>query len=77
MERLRRRFPHVLVLGFAPETGCRPRDARTPRGCAGRSDLEVATDFVAHVRGPAEPAEVDAAGRRRFEAVPAWSESAR
>jgi exonuclease SbcD len=25
----------------------------------GRSDLEVATDFVAHVRGPAEPAEVD------------------
>jgi hypothetical protein len=25
----------------------------------GRSDLEVATDFVTHVRGPAEPAEVD------------------
>jgi exonuclease SbcD len=58
MERLRRRFPHVLVLGFAPETGSEPARSYAQR-MRGRSDLEVATDFVAHVRGPAEPAEVD------------------
>jgi exonuclease SbcD len=58
MERLRRRFPHVLVLGFAPETGSDPARSYAQR-MRGRSDLEVATDFVAHVRGPAEPAEVD------------------
>ena len=58
MERLRRRFPHVLVLGFAPETGSDPATSYAER-MRGRSDLEVATDFVAHVRGPAEPAEVD------------------
>jgi exonuclease SbcD len=59
MERLRRRFPHVLVLGFAPETGSdRPSTSYAER-MRGRSDLEVATDFVTHVRGPAEPAEVD------------------
>ena len=58
MERLRRRFPHVLVLGFAPETACDPATSYAER-MRGRSDLEVATDFVAHVRGPAEPAEVD------------------
>jgi exonuclease SbcD len=58
MERLRRRFPHVLVLGFAPETGSDPVSSYAER-MRGRSDLEVATDFVAHVRGPAEPAEVD------------------
>jgi DNA repair protein SbcD/Mre11 len=58
MERLRRRFPHVLVLGFAPENGSDPARSYAER-MRGRSDLEVATDFVAHVRGPAEPAEVD------------------
>jgi DNA repair protein SbcD/Mre11 len=58
MERLRRRFPHVLVLGFAPETGSSLATSYAER-MRGRSDLEVATDFVAHVRGPAEPAEVD------------------
>ena len=57
MERLRRRFPHVLVLAFAPDG---VRDDLTRSYAArlrGRSDLEVADDFVAHVRGPAEPAE--------------------
>jgi exonuclease SbcD len=58
MERLRRRFPHVLVLGFAPETGSDPTRPYADR-MRGRSDLEMATDFVAHVRGPAEAAEVD------------------
>jgi exonuclease SbcD len=57
MERLRRRFPHVLVLAFAPE-GVDP-DAVTSYATRlrGRSELEVTTDFVEHVRGPAEPAE--------------------
>ncbi len=57
MERLRRRFPHVLVLAFAPDGG--PQEAGTSYAARirGRSDLEIAGDFVAHVRGPAEPAE--------------------
>ena len=58
MERLRRRFPHVLVLAFAPETGSEGPVASYAERMRGRSDLEVATDFVTHVRGPAEPAEV-------------------
>lgn len=59
MERLRSRFPHVLVLAFDPEGG----EARSGESYAarlqGRSDLEVATDFVAHVRSAPEPAEAE------------------
>ena len=67
MERLRSRFPHVLVLGFAPD-GVAEEAASYVARVRGRSDVEVATDFVAHVRGPAEPPESGllAAG---FEAV--------
>ena len=57
MERLRRRFPHVLVLGFAPEGSTGDGPASYAARVRGRNDLEVATDFVAHVRGPAEEAE--------------------
>lgn len=57
MERLRRRFPHVLVLSFAPEGVGAGDDTSYAARVRGRSDLEVATDFVAHVRGPAEAAE--------------------
>ena len=57
MERLRRRFPHVLVLGFAPEGSAGDGPGTYAARVRGRSDLEVATDFVAHVRGPAEEAE--------------------
>ncbi|WUI02297.1 exonuclease SbcCD subunit D [Spirillospora sp. NBC_00431] len=58
MERLRRRFPHTLVLGFEPEGG----GTDTARAWSGRarerSDLDVAGDFVAEVTdGPATPAE--------------------
>jgi exonuclease SbcD len=56
MERLRQRFPHVLVLAFAPE-GSPEGSASYAARVRGRTDVEVATDFVAHVRGPAEPAE--------------------
>jgi exonuclease SbcD len=49
MARLRRRFPHVLVLDWQPEGGL--SDDRTYRArVRGRSDAEVTEGFVAHVR---------------------------
>jgi exonuclease SbcD len=57
MERLRRRFPHVLVLAFAPDGVADDLTRSYAARLRGRSDLEVADDFLAHVRGPAEPAE--------------------
>ncbi|KRE99219.1 DNA exonuclease SbcCD subunit SbcD [Nocardioides sp. Soil777] len=56
MDRLRARFPHTLVLGFAPPSGT---TSTTPAArAAGRSDHDVALDFVAELRGaPATPAE--------------------
>ena len=50
MERLRARFPHALVLNFAPVGG-----HATPARPAtqGRSAHEVSLDFVQHVRGAA------------------------
>jgi len=49
MERLRRRFPHTLVLGFAPSGASAPA---TPRAAhRGRSDHDVALDFVRDLRG--------------------------
>ena len=57
LERLRARFPHLLVLGFDPEgagAGAGPSYATRLHG---RSDLEVADDFVAHVRSAADPDE--------------------
>jgi exonuclease SbcD len=68
MERLRSRFPHVLVLGFAPEGAGADGVQSYAARLNGRSDLEVASDFVAHVRGPAEAAELDLFGDA-FEAV--------
>ena len=57
MERLRRRFPHTLVLAFEPRGTS--RDSATPTARThGRSDHEVALDFVADLRGtPATDAE--------------------
>lgn len=50
MARLRGRFPHVLVLDWQPEGAV--ADERTYGArVAGRSDLEVVTEFVRHVRG--------------------------
>ncbi|MGK5552961.1 exonuclease SbcCD subunit D [Actinomadura kijaniata] len=58
MERLRRRFPHALVLGFEPQEGP-GEDTRTwTERVRGRSELDVAGDFVAEVTdGPAGEAE--------------------
>ncbi|TIC86439.1 exonuclease SbcCD subunit D [Nocardioides sp. GY 10127] len=55
MERLRRRFPHALVLSFehtAPAVGGLPA-----RPAAGRSDLDVVEEFVSAMRGSAPTAE--------------------
>jgi exonuclease SbcD len=49
MERLRARFPHVLILSFEPEGVPRDRGPVMPH-IDGRSDLDVALGFVAEVR---------------------------
>lgn len=57
MERLRAaRFPHALVLAFAPDAGLAER--RTAPQVSGRTDREILDDFVAAVReSPADEAE--------------------
>lgn len=50
MTRLRSRFPHVLVLDWQPEGAVADERSYGAR-VAGRSDLEVVTEFVRHVRG--------------------------
>ncbi|MEU8590444.1 exonuclease SbcCD subunit D [Streptomyces sp. NPDC048664] len=51
MARLTERFPHTLSLVFAPEGAEEEADLSYARRLAGRSDQEIAEDFVAHVRG--------------------------
>ncbi|MFC6344966.1 exonuclease SbcCD subunit D, partial [Nocardioides hankookensis] len=49
MERLRARFPHTLVIGFEPTGGT---SAAVPLARPqGRSDHDIALDFVAELRG--------------------------
>jgi exonuclease SbcD len=56
MERLRRRFPHTLVLGFAPDGV--PAHPVVSEPARGQTDHDVALDFVASLRGaPASPDE--------------------
>jgi exonuclease SbcD len=68
MERLLARFPHVLVLGFAPEGAGEGTDGTYAARLRGRSDLEVAGDFVHHVRSAPDAAEA-ALLAEAFEAV--------
>jgi exonuclease SbcD len=51
MERLRRRFPHALVLLFDPQGGPEAPEQRWSERIAGRGDLDIAHDFVAEVTG--------------------------
>ncbi|MEU8968223.1 exonuclease SbcCD subunit D [Streptomyces monashensis] len=51
MARLTERFPHTLSLVFAPERAPDDPAVSYARRLAGRSDQQVAEDFVAHVRG--------------------------
>ncbi|MFI0486153.1 exonuclease SbcCD subunit D [Actinomadura sp. 9N215] len=58
MERLRRRFPHALVLGFEPEGGGTDAARTWSDRVRERSGPDVAGDFVAEVTdGPASAAE--------------------
>ncbi|HEX9040427.1 MAG TPA: exonuclease SbcCD subunit D [Trebonia sp.] len=58
MERLRRRFPHILTLEFKPEG--MPAGQRSYRErVSGRDDMAVAAEFVRHVRNS------DPSGRER------------
>lgn len=58
MERLRRRFPHILTLEFKPE-GARADPRSYRERVSGRDDLAVAAEFVRHVR------DSDPSGRER------------
>ncbi|MEU8712655.1 exonuclease SbcCD subunit D [Streptomyces sp. NPDC048663] len=51
MARLAERFPHTLSLVFAPDRAPGDPDVTYARRLAGRSDRQIAEDFVAHVRG--------------------------
>ncbi|MGH3189574.1 MAG: exonuclease SbcCD subunit D [Streptosporangiaceae bacterium] len=57
MDRLRTRFPHILMLAFDPDGVV--ADGRGYRArVAGRDDLAIATEFVQHVRNaPVTPPE--------------------
>ncbi|RKS77898.1 exonuclease SbcD [Motilibacter peucedani] len=69
MERLRARFPHVLVLGFDPVGG--PQRAQGYSELVrGLDDLGLAAGFVEHVRAGAAPTDAETALlREAFEAV--------
>jgi exonuclease SbcD len=50
MERLRARFPHTLMLTFAPEGATTNEISTYAERVHGRSDLDIAFGFVEHVR---------------------------
>ncbi len=53
MDRLRRRFPHTLVLRFEPEGTLAPVSTYAARLGTRTDDYDVCCDFLAHVRGGA------------------------
>ncbi|WP_329031996.1 exonuclease SbcCD subunit D [Streptomyces sp. NBC_01725] len=55
MARLAERFPHTLSLVFDPDRSDEDVVASYARRLEGRSDQEIAEDFVAHVRSGAGP----------------------
>lgn len=59
MEQLRARFPHVLVLAFAPDGDAAGQPGSYTARLRGRSDLEIAGDFVTHVRSAPDAAETE------------------
>lgn len=69
MARLSERFPHTLSLVFAPERAPDDPDVSYARRLAGRSDQEIAEDFVAHVRGAGPDDREQAVLRDAFDTV--------
>ncbi|WP_240136287.1 exonuclease SbcCD subunit D [Streptomyces sp. MUM 178J] len=57
MARLAVRFPHTLSLLFDPDRGERDARATYAQRLRGRSDEQIAVDFVTHVRGGSGPDE--------------------
>jgi DNA repair protein SbcD/Mre11 len=69
MARLTERFPHTLSLVFAPERAPDDPDVSYADRLAGRSDQEIAEDFVAHVRGAGPDAHERTVLRDAFDEV--------
>jgi len=55
MARLTTRFPHALSLAFEPERTEEDPSASYAQRLKGRSDQQIAEDFVVHVRGGSAP----------------------
>ncbi|MEV5830345.1 exonuclease SbcCD subunit D [Spirillospora sp. NPDC052242] len=51
MERLRRRFPHALVLGYEPDGAAEGTSRTWSERVRDKSELDIAGDFVAEVTG--------------------------
>jgi exonuclease SbcD len=51
MARLRKRFPHTLALAFDPDRADEDALTSYAQRLRGRTDQQIAEDFVAHVRG--------------------------
>ncbi|MGX1129067.1 exonuclease SbcD [Streptomyces glaucescens] len=69
MARLTERFPHTLSLVFDPDRAQDDPDVSYARRLAGRSDQQIAEDFVAHVRGVGPDERERAVLRDAFDAV--------
>ncbi|MER5399061.1 exonuclease SbcCD subunit D [Streptomyces sp. NPDC002599] len=69
MARLAGRFPHTLSLVFDPERSPEAPGVSYARRIAGRSEEEIAEDFVAHVRGVGPDTREQAVLQDAFDAV--------
>ncbi|MCX4879224.1 exonuclease SbcCD subunit D [Streptomyces sp. NBC_00847] len=69
MARLIERFPHTLSLVFDPERAPDDPDVSYARRLAGRTDQQIAEDFVAHVRGAGPDEREQGVLRHAFDAV--------
>ncbi|WP_405426318.1 exonuclease SbcCD subunit D [Streptomyces erythrochromogenes] len=61
MASLAARFPHTLTLAFDPEGRREETGASYAQRLRGRTDQQIAEDFVAHVRGGGHPDEAERA----------------
>nr|WP_237554564.1 exonuclease SbcCD subunit D [Streptomyces sp. SID4948] len=69
MAALAKRFPHILSLAFEPDTGDEDRAASYAQRLRGRTDGQIAEDFVAHVRGQGPDHDERAVLSEAFDAV--------
>ncbi|MEU6853775.1 exonuclease SbcCD subunit D [Actinacidiphila alni] len=69
MAALARRFPHIVSLAFEPEGGDDDPLASYARRLRGRTDQQIAEDFITHVRGSAPATHESATLRDAFDAV--------